>query len=85
MHVEYDSLKTVCSCHLAPTFSKEQTECLDESDVTSVLRIKRTDIQVGQYLHFSFLNSTHKVIIALFLSCKICPNLNAKQTKMSQY
>lgn len=75
MHVEYDSLKTVCSCHLAPTFSKEQTECLYESDVTSVLRIKRIDIQVGQYLHFSFLNSTHKVIIALFCKLKNLPQL----------
>lgn len=75
MHVEYDSLKTVCSCHLAPTFSKEQTECLDESDVTSVLRIQRIDIQVGQYLHFSFLNSTHKVIIALFCKLQNMPQL----------
>lgn len=75
MHVEYDSLKTVCSCHLAPTFSKEQTECLDESDVTSVLRIQRIDIQVGQYLHFSFLNSTHKVIIALFCKLQNLPQL----------
>lgn len=51
------------------TIFKRTMNFLDESVVTSVLRIKRIDMHVEQYLHFSFLNSTHKVIIVLF--CKL--------------